>query len=115
METSIDDWLDQEICCFPIINKNANKPDILPMNRRELIRTVRDKDGGAHFDNSISEKKEYLVLKNGIKMDLMGEKVTAENLHLALLRQMGYEILSSPDLKSLLDFEQLPNRNVDSS
>ena len=78
------------------------------MIRGELIRIVRDKDGGGgHIDTKLPDG--YAQMKGGIITverrsaagDLL-ETFTLPDLHLADLRQMAWEILNSPNLLALL-------------
>lgn len=76
------------------------------LTRQEVIRTASDKDGGAHVDQALTP--EYELLKQGlarfVAVDADGresEPVPLEDVHLYDLRQMGHEVLNSPDILDL--------------
>lgn len=74
------------------------------ISRKLLILTCANKDGGAHVDAILPP--DYQGLKRGVwnqKFD-SGSAVyegPLPNTHLPMLRQIGYEILNSPDLLKL--------------
>jgi hypothetical protein len=75
------------------------------VSRKHIVLGAANKDGGAHVDPLLTS--EYQALCKGIMT--IGHSTSQEsfefpllNSHLADLRQMGHELLSSPDLLSLL-------------
>jgi hypothetical protein len=106
---AFDEWWDVEEVLSG--NKSFNG------SRHNLAKWAANKDGGAHVDASYP--KDYLDVTRGFGF---GVRVTAEisedgtettippeeqttstlqSLHLATLRQIGYEVLNSPELKAL--------------
>lgn len=78
-----------------------NEGDI---TRRNIVLGAANKDGGAHVDPSLT--LEYEALCRGILTisHQSAQRLTEfplPNSHLADLRQMGHELLTSPDLISL--------------
>lgn len=76
------------------------------MTRRDIVLAAVNKDGGAHVDPKLDPEYEALA-KAGAAGALVYQndgEVTEhpfENAHLVAIRQMGYELLHSPDLVSL--------------
>lgn len=70
------------------------------LTKERLIKIARDKDGGAHLDKELNKVDGYILSKKGITLAKYkdGSKYTTENSHLCMLRQLGYEVLHSPDL-----------------
>ena len=77
--------------------------------RGSVIRGAANKDGGAHVDRKLNAEYENLIEAriSLYRFTGTGYKVfdTADGAHLAALRQMGYEVLSSPELLSLAGHE----------
>lgn len=76
------------------------------LTRRDIALNAANKDGGAHVDPQLT--REYEALCRGIinvSYTTTHEMVDLPlpNSHLADLRQMGHELLSSPDLLSLAE------------
>ena len=77
------------------------------LNRRDLILTAANKDGGAHVDVALPPS--YDKTRHGAGMELeIDFKVgpttvcrSVENVHYASLRQIAYEVLNSPDILKL--------------
>ena len=73
--------------------------------RRDIVLAAANKDGGAHVDPKLDPEYEALA-KEGAAGALVYQrdgKVTTypfANAHLVAIRQMGYELLHSPDLVS---------------
>lgn len=67
------------------------------INRRNLVLTAANKDGGAHVDSSLTPEYEALL---GMWMrhpsEAGGAPVALDDIHLIGLRQLGYEVLNSP-------------------
>lgn len=79
------------------------------LSRREIVLAAANQDGGAHVDAKLDPG--YSALKApgfaGAITQLVGGKVVEisalEDTHLMCLRQMGYELLTSPDLAAIGD------------
>jgi hypothetical protein len=93
----IKEWWENEIVFY--------WPDLL-MTRKKLVTITANKEGGAHVDDIVDPEFESLKtsslkieidLKNGTKL-----QCAYKNIHLAALRQMGHEILSSKEVTSLI-------------
>jgi hypothetical protein len=74
------------------------------ISRSQIVCSAANKDGGAHVDQKLT--KQYAELKRGI-FTIGNEKEPTET-HISVpdsqysdLRQMGYEILNSPELLAL--------------
>lgn len=77
----------------------------LDLNRKDLVLAAANKDGGAHVAHSLDPRYENLLNGADSKMTLNlpggDEDIPFQFGHLSALRQMGYEVLNSPDLVSL--------------
>ena len=85
--------------------------DRVPYTRRSITLTVADKDGGAHVDAALTPEYERLIAPGslGVIVDEAedGERVNPiVEAQFCVLRQIGYELLNSPDLLALADAEQ---------
>ena len=76
------------------------------ISRKKIVLAAANKDGGAHVDSKLTA--EYAALsKDGAVGTFVRESKTTldenpiESAHLVSLRQMGYELLHSPQLMSL--------------
>lgn len=86
--------------------------------RRDIALAAANKDGGAHVDAELPP--EYQRLIEGLWV-MMGTGKHVAGQHLLYLRQMGFEILNSPDLSALAGAEPAsptapavdPNTGVD--
>lgn len=86
------------------------------IRRKDIILGATNKDGGAHVDAELSPDYEQLAASGALRMYEMeiglsnGETVRLPPLkdaHLIYLRQMGHEILQSPDLWTLLSMDHM--------
>ena len=71
------------------------------LTRRSLTLGAADKDGGAHVDPNLSAEYESLMNREGKgfwNVEDRSESVPIKNAHLVFMRQLGYELLSSPEL-----------------
>ena len=83
-----------------------SKDHNLELTRQDLVLGAADKDGGAHVDKKLEPRYETVLQGLGWSMTVRpdGEppqEISCKNGHLSALRQMGYEVLHSPDLLSL--------------
>jgi len=89
----VNDWWEQVVY---ILNGHR-------INRKKIILTAANKDGGAHVDKELTEEYETLM-KIGIVGGMLyhkngkGIEASFEDAHYVSLRQMAYEILNSPEL-----------------
>lgn len=93
----VNNWWDQVVMVL----------DSQRISRRDIVLAAANKDGGAHVDSRLSA--EYAALaKDGAVGSFVyqnegkSEEVPVQNAHLVSLRQMGYELLHSPELLQLL-------------
>lgn len=98
---SLEEWLDEIIFCAIPDESKSRKRHIL--TRKMLIKTVRDKDGGAHVDKQLQEVPEYFLSKQGITIGKYPHKtISTKDYNLWALRKLGYEILNSPDISKFV-------------
>jgi hypothetical protein len=76
------------------------------LTRKSIVLTAANKDGGAHVDSALT--KEYRLLSSdGAAGSYVGKvggiefQGEIQDAHLISLRQLGYELLNSPDLVGL--------------
>lgn len=94
-------WADEPIMAF---NKTQEH-----VTRRQLILASANKDGGAHVDET--KPDEYERLDDGLGIEVLvrfqgkdkDEKVKLRHANVAALRQIGHEILSSEDLRTIAE------------
>ncbi len=82
---SFQEWWDQLV----VIDTNNDK-----FSREDLIRTIADKDGGAHVDPELPSK--YYNIASGDSLgwtDLNGNPI--KDMNLASMRQISFEVLKS--------------------
>lgn len=72
--------------------------------RRELIKFVANQDGGGHVDDGLT-KKYHQMVHNFYSTQIYPGNIKAENIHLALLRQIVHEALYSFQKMHLLAFK----------
>lgn len=80
--------------------------DTITINRRDLALSVAEQDGGAHIDARLGALYQRIVDGAGWGMNVEPPNgssivVVPTNAHFAPLRQMGWELLHSPDLQRL--------------
>jgi hypothetical protein len=73
------------------------------LTRKSIVLTAANKDGGAHVDSALT--REYEILSSDGVAGMYVGKVGGiefhgeiQDAHLISLRQLGYELLNSPDL-----------------
>jgi hypothetical protein len=73
------------------------------VTRKDVALAARDKDGGAHVDANLTLTYERLIESDelGSFVDESGVRVPITGHHYVALRQMGYEVLNSPELTAL--------------
>jgi hypothetical protein len=87
----------------PVIILNSH-----PYTREAIVLNVADKDGGAHVDATLTPEYEQLIAQGSlgalIERTANGDLVTPiTDAHFCALRQIGFEVLNSPDLLALTD------------
>jgi hypothetical protein len=92
------DWWDTEVVCL-----TAG----VQMKRRSLVLAVANQDGGAHVAATL--RPDYVTIKSGAGLVVTFQpaggdpvEIPLESHSVATLRQIGYEVLHSPDLVALL-------------
>jgi hypothetical protein len=91
------DWWSIEIVCLTAGVR---------MTRRSLVLAVANEDGGAHVADTL--KPDYAAIKSGAGLVMTFKpadgdpvEISLESHSVATLRQIGYEVLHSPDLVAL--------------
>lgn len=99
---SIAEWFDQGVIGLTSVTPKQS----YFIDRKLIVRTARDKDGGAHLDSDIKNPA-YILLKDGIEVmeSDQGNIITTAQLHLVALRQIGHEVLKSNLLEQVLMLE----------
>lgn len=92
----ITKWLNQIVC---------STRSRIRVTRRDIILGATNKDGGAHVDLNLSVPYQVASGESPIGFFIKKPGAAAQNplekTHWVSLRQMGYEILNSPDVQSL--------------
>lgn len=95
---SLNEWWEKE----PVYVLANNEVYV----RKSLAKMVADKDGGTHVDENIPANYEKLISGAGCSITLNPETekrtVPFKNAHLSALRQIGFEVLHSPEIRNLL-------------
>jgi hypothetical protein len=93
------DWWEIEVVCLTAGVR---------MTRKSLVLAVANQDGGAHVDAKL--KPDYTAIKSGAGLVVTFRpaggnpvEIPLESHSVATLRQIGYEVLHSPDLIALLE------------
>lgn len=76
------------------------------ITRKDITLAAANKDGGAHVDERLTPEYEKLASPGSVGAFAVNrkgkqERRLIEDAHLVCLRQMGYELLNSPDLRQL--------------
>jgi hypothetical protein len=93
----IEDWWQQTVYIHGSVR----------LTRCSLVLNAADKDGGAHVDPTLSVEYESLMNKGGIgfyhiSLDPEGrQSIPITDAHFVYLRQIGFEVLNSPELLAL--------------
>ena len=97
-----DHWWEQVIYVGGSLIRGGVLGPQLKIRRKDVVLCAADRDGGAHVDPRLSA--EYQALVEGLWRATKGPPRTEISLpddQFVLLRQMGYEVLNSPDLAAL--------------
>jgi hypothetical protein len=91
---SVDEWLKETVFILD--------PDTW-VSREGVVLNAADKDGGAHVDAQLTPLYQRLVNSGdlGVFVDGHGSETPITGHHYVALRQMGHELLNSPDLLKL--------------
>ena len=76
------------------------------LTRQDVVLAAANKDGGAHVDAKLTPNYESLMNLDGqgLEPDVPSQRRDFQPIidaHLVFLRQMGFELLNSPELLSL--------------
>ncbi len=76
--------------------------------RKDVISDIANKDGGAHLASLIPDSYDVMSKPGGLVTITIGAEGDTEDIpivgvHLAMLRQIAYEILNSPALHRLAE------------
>jgi hypothetical protein len=80
--------------------------DAIEISRKSLVLSAANQDGGAHVDHELDDSYKFLS-EDGSYLTAYIEKSgstsihKSEDVHLALLRQISFELLNSPQLLGL--------------
>lgn len=90
----VDQWLNETVFILD--------PDTW-VSREGVVLAAADKDGGAHVDAQLTPVYERLIDSGdlGVFVDEKGSETPITGHHYVALRQIGHELLSSPDLLRL--------------
>lgn len=110
----IEQWWEMPVYVQNRLVKNSSGQDEVVqthLRRKDIILAAANKDGGAHVDEKLEPNYERLAASGALGMYMSQVTVgdgTVVNLpplqdaHLVYLRQMGYEVLNSFDMRLLL-------------
>lgn len=98
-------WWEQIV---EIKGNEVDNPGRHVYRRKDVVTGVANNDGGAHLANQIPDSYDVLSRPGGIiQIDIGTEddsqQVPIAGVHLAMLRQIAYEVLHSPALLDLTD------------
>jgi hypothetical protein len=91
---TVDDWLKETVF---VLDAET------PVSREQVILDAADKDGGAHVDAVLTPVYERLMNSGdlGVFANEGGSEIPITGHHYVALRQMGHELLNSPELLNL--------------
>ncbi len=103
-EMKVHEWWDQIVY---VLAPQAVDQSSLVLRRKDIILTAANKDGGAHFDAMLTPEYEQLATPGAVGewvsvVDGVEQRTPIIGAHFVCLRQMGYEILHSPELLALI-------------
>jgi len=89
----LEEWLAETI---------YQNPKSGPLTRHQLFKWAANKDGGAHVDlEGMPAAYAGYSAPDAYSPIYLGQDAPIEELHLVALRQLGYEVLNSPELVAL--------------
>jgi hypothetical protein len=97
-----DQWWDQVIYVGGSPIRGGVPGPQLRIRRKDVVLCAANRDGGAHVDPRLTA--EYRALVEGLWRATKGPphtEISVPDDQFVLLRQMGYEVLNSPDLLAL--------------
>ncbi len=113
-EMKLHEWWEQVVYVLPppipsegpVPPALADEPSTV-LQRKSIILTAANKDGGAHIDAELTPEYERLAAPGAVGewvgvVDGVEQRTPIIGAHFVCLRQMGYEILRSPGLGALL-------------
>jgi hypothetical protein len=95
-----EDWWNQVVMVI----------DRTPITRKQLVLAAANKDGGAHVDSKLTREYEKLAA-DGALGHFLGEpmpNIPITDGHLMALRQVGFEVLHSPDVTRMAEAAPQP-------
>ena len=104
-----DHWWEQVIYVGGSPMRGGVPGPQLRIRRKDIVLCAADRDGGAHVDPRLTA--EYHALVEGLWRGTKGPPHTEISVlddQFVLLRQMGYEVLNSPDLVALTEQQAPP-------
>ncbi|MCQ2112306.1 MAG: hypothetical protein MJY95_03070 [Bacteroidaceae bacterium] len=91
---TFDDWYDASV--FEVKGESEMK-----LSRKDVIETLAEKEGGAHFDNNTTQQYAYFQKGDCLKIIINDEIAIFENNPVfASVRQIAYEVLETIDLNN---------------
>jgi hypothetical protein len=89
------------------------------LSRRDIVLAAADKDGGAHVDAKLTPEYEALMNEGGQSFWSITDPTTGKftpiiDAHLVYLREVGLEVLNSPELINLARLSPALNPKCDS-
>jgi hypothetical protein len=93
------EWLSESV----FSRSTEGTPEFVRLTRHELLKWAANTDGGAHVDPDGPPAKHLAVAAEGAggSASCNGVSAPAKDLHRITLRQMGYEVLDSPEIQGL--------------
>lgn len=90
-QVKFNQWWDQIVIKDSFKNK---------FSRKDLVETVCDKEGGAHYDSELKQKDHNLFYENSIAWTVISStdpvaKPFNNKVHLASIRHISYELVSA--------------------
>lgn len=97
------DWWEQIVYVLP--PESADQTSLV-LRRKDIILAAANKDGGAHFDAMLMPEYEQLAAPGAVgewvvNINGVEQRTPIIGAHFVCLRQMGHEILHSPELLAL--------------
>lgn len=92
-------------------NETVYEDGPLKLSRSVLLRTLRDQDGGSHYDPEISDGA-YKLMKGGAGWFMVagdGTELPMSSAELATARQIAYEVITTFSNAALVASQPLPN------
>lgn len=84
-------------------NEGIWREGAVALSRRDVVLSAANQDGGAHVDTNPSEKTKMVKAGPRISVTVNGKPLEhgMVNHHYPLVRQMAFEVITSPDMQVL--------------